>query len=137
MLQDMSTAAGGGLVLWKPVLAVMQQRARAAHHEDHIGGQEAPHRVSNQDDVGGRGLVETQPFAKVVSGEVECLVRLVSWIDLGMNNVGGRQLFSQTFMDMDWKGVEGVVVAKKAVDVDNQKSPPGVTFTANTQRVCG
>lgn len=90
------------------------------YNESHVGGKQASHRVSDQDNIGIVLLVGLQPGAELVSGHVDGLVGLVPGIYLGVDDVRLAQLFPQEVVNVCGEGAERGVVAHEAMDVDYQ-----------------
>lgn len=90
----------------------------AAHHEDHLGREDATHGVADEDDIRGGGLVRPEPLAEVVAGDLDGAVGLVAGVDLGVDDVRLGEGVAQEGVDVVGKGAEGLSVAVEAVDVD-------------------
>lgn len=71
-----------------------------SYHEHDISSQDTTHRVTNKNNIRGRGLVRAKPFAEVVSGNVYRAIRLVAWIYLGMDDMRIDQEVGEKSMNM-------------------------------------
>lgn len=80
--------------------------------------------MTDQDDIGGGGLMGSQPVAEYVAGNVDGLVSLVARVDLGMYDMCLGQSMFEIVVDMGRKGAERGVVAHEAMDVDHQQRAP-------------
>lgn len=76
--------------------------------------------MSYQYDICIRIFVDGQPLAEVIRGKLKCLVRLVPWVDLGVNHMSGCDSAFQGAVNVEREGAERFVVANETVNVDNQ-----------------
>jgi len=84
----------------------LPESRRETHQENNIGNQKAAHGVANENDVRGGPLVGYQPFAKVVAGHVDGLVRLVSGVDFSMDDMGLTERVPEEVVNVCGKGTE-------------------------------
>lgn len=77
--------------------------------------------MAYEDDIGSRRLMGSKPVAEVVPSNFDGAVRLVTWVDLGVDNMCLIQGSPQERMDMEGKGPKGLVIAVEAVDVDEEQ----------------
>lgn len=94
-----------------------------SYQKHHFLSQESSHRVSYQDYIAIRVFVFRQPAAQVFCGQVECFVRLVPRVNLGVNRMGSCKLLFESHVYMKRERVERGFTPDEAVDVDDQKSP--------------
>jgi hypothetical protein len=100
-----------------------QHKFRKPYQKHHFLGQKPSHRVSDQDYIGVRVFVCRQPAAQVIRRQVECFVRLVSWVDLRVDRMSGRKSLLELHVYMKRERVERGFTSHKPVYVD-QKKPP-------------
>lgn len=62
-------------------------RGSSIWHENHLGSQEAPHGVADENDIGIGRLVRLQPSAEIIPRNLNSLVCLVPGIQFGVNNM--------------------------------------------------
>lgn len=77
--------------------------------------------MPHEDDIGGRRLVGLEPLAKVVASNLDGAVRLVTRVDLGVDDMGLGESRPQERVDMVGEGLEGLVIAIEAMDVDEDQ----------------
>lgn len=92
--------------------------------EYNIGGQQAAHGMSNEDDVCFGGFEGLEPCTEVVTGNLDRLVCFVSRIDLGVNDMAIRKGYFEILVNMSWKGLKRGVVPHKPVYVYHQEFAP-------------
>lgn len=93
----------------------------ATHHENDFCREQTAHGVADEDDIGGGGLVRLEPGAEVVASNLDGMVGLVAGVDLGVDDVGFGEQSAHEGVDVGGKGLEGLVVAVEAVDVDEEQ----------------
>lgn len=69
-----------------------------------------------------------EPFTEVVSGHFDGAIRFISRVDFGMDDMRVCQRRPQKGVDMVGEGSEGLVIAVKPMDVDDEKRSTLVRF---------
>lgn len=74
--------------------------------------------------------MRSQPFTKVVPSHVDSTIRLVTRIDLGVDDMRVDEQVGQESMDMSRERAEGLVVPEEAMEVNDEQLAPTLVISS-------
>lgn len=112
-------------------------------HQHHFGREDPAETVPDQNDISRVRLVYSEPeyvskrdrrsgtadrpTAESISGNGNIFARLISRIDLGVDDMSSCQRGRQKAMNMSREALKTCFVPKKPMDIDDEQSPPLIT----------
>jgi hypothetical protein len=86
--------------------------------------------MSNKHYISIRPLMRRKPSAEIIPRNINSAIRLIPRIDLGVDYMRLSEHVGEKSVDMSWERTKGLVIAEKAMDVDDEELPSLVLMMA-------